>query len=95
MTSKVYKTAGGKVVDMGAIILQNETVRAVGNMSVNARGDKVATDGRVVETRSQTVAKDINRQSQQRKTDDVPTSSRRALEEDRPIVDDAEGETEE
>jgi len=39
MKQKTYRTAQGRVVDLGAMIAQNETVRAVGNMNVNARGD--------------------------------------------------------
>ena len=41
MTSKIYRSAQGKSIDLGTIMLQNETVRAVGNMKVNARGDKL------------------------------------------------------
>jgi hypothetical protein len=52
MTQKVYRSARGKTVDLGAIMLQNENVKAVGNMGVNARGDKVDSDGRVVDTAS-------------------------------------------
>ena len=51
MTSKVYRTAQGKTVDLGTIMLQNEHVRAVGNMNVNARGDKLDQNNRVVETK--------------------------------------------
>jgi hypothetical protein len=51
MTSKVYRTAQGKSVDLGTIMLQNEHVRAVGNMNVNARGDKLDHNNRVVETK--------------------------------------------
>lgn len=51
MTSKVYKSAQGKTVDLGTIMLQNEHVRAVGNMNVNARGDKLDNNNRVVETK--------------------------------------------
>jgi hypothetical protein len=51
MTSKVYRTAQGKAVDLGTIMLQNEHVRAVGNMSVNARGDKLDQNNRVIETK--------------------------------------------
>jgi len=39
MTARKYRSAMGKTVDIGALMLQNESVRAVGNMSVNARGD--------------------------------------------------------
>jgi len=51
MTSKVYRTAQGKSVDLGTIMLQNEYVRAVGNMNVNARGDKLDQNNRVIETK--------------------------------------------
>jgi hypothetical protein len=51
MTSKVYRTAQGKAVDLGTIMLQNEHVRAVGNMNVNARGDKLDQNNRVIETK--------------------------------------------
>lgn len=36
-----YRTAQGKQLDFEALRLQNEEVRAVGNMNVNARGDKL------------------------------------------------------
>jgi len=39
MSNKIYRTALGKQVDMGSLLSKNETVRAVGNMNVNARGD--------------------------------------------------------
>jgi len=51
MTSKVYRSAQGKSIDLGTIMLQNETVRAVGNMKVNARGDKLDNNNRVIETK--------------------------------------------
>ena len=41
MTKEIYRSANGKVVDMGALRLQNEKIRAVGNMKVNARGDEI------------------------------------------------------
>jgi len=57
MTSKVYRTAQGKTVDLGTIMLQNEHVRAVGNMNVNARGDKLDHNNRVVETKPRQIQK--------------------------------------
>jgi hypothetical protein len=57
MTSKVYRTAQGKTVDLGTIMLQNEHVRAVGNMNVNARGDKLDHNNRVVETKPKQIQK--------------------------------------
>jgi hypothetical protein len=49
MMSKTYKTAQGKLIDMQALRLQNEQVRAVGNMGVNARGDRLDSQNRVIE----------------------------------------------
>ena len=49
MTRKTYKTAQGKTIDLGALLLQNEQVRAVGNMNVNARGDLLDGSNRVIE----------------------------------------------
>jgi hypothetical protein len=67
MTSKVYKTAQGKTVDMGRLALQNENVRAVGNMKVNARGDLVDDMNRVVSTKTEQVQKQYNHQINNRK----------------------------
>jgi hypothetical protein len=44
----IYKSAMGKVIDMGSLSAKNEKVRAVGNAKMNARGDIVDTQGRVV-----------------------------------------------
>jgi hypothetical protein len=55
MTKEVYRSANGKMVDMGAIKLKNEEVRAVGNMNVNARGDVVDDQNRVIATRPEQV----------------------------------------
>ena len=62
MTQKVYTTATGKALDMGSLILQNENVRAVGNMKVNARGDLVDDLNRVVEPKNQEVNRQYNKQ---------------------------------
>ena len=43
-----YRTALGKTIDMSVLATKNEKVRAVGNMSVNARGDTIDAQGRVV-----------------------------------------------
>ena len=64
MTKKVYTTAQGKSVDLGAIILQNEHVRAVGNMNVNARGDLLDGSSRVIDQRNQQVTRQMERNTQ-------------------------------
>jgi hypothetical protein len=43
-----YRTAMGKTVDMAALAARNEKTRAVGNMKVNARGDMIDAQGRIV-----------------------------------------------
>jgi hypothetical protein len=43
-----YRTAQGKVIDMSQLASRNETTRAVGNMSVNARGDTIDGTGKVI-----------------------------------------------
>jgi hypothetical protein len=48
MTKDIYRSANGKQIDMGALRLKNENVRAVGNMRVNARGDLVDDKNQVI-----------------------------------------------
>ena len=81
MTKKVYRTAQGRIVDLGALEVQNEHVRAVGNMNVNARGDKLDADGNVISTRSQQVNRNLNRNTNAT-AGPIPTSSRTQKEED-------------
>ncbi len=61
MTNKIYRSAQGKTIDLGALELQNENVRAVGNMNVNARGDRIDEQGNTITTLSEQVNKNINR----------------------------------
>ena len=75
MTQKTYRTAQGKVVDLGAMMVQNETVRAVGNMSVNARGDIIDNQDRVLATRGEQVNRNLNRQTNAN-PGPVPSSNR-------------------
>jgi hypothetical protein len=63
MAQKIYKSAMGRVVDIGALMLENENVRAVGNMNVNARGDTLDSADRVVESRTKQVQKHYQKQS--------------------------------
>ena len=50
---KTYRTSSGQQVDFGALLLNNETVPALGNMNVNARGDEIAPDGSITKSREQ------------------------------------------
>ena len=67
MTQKTYKTAQGKTVDMGRLVLQNEQVRAVGNMNVNARGDLVDDMNRPISSKTQQVNRQYQNQTTQKK----------------------------
>ena len=63
MTRKTYRSAQGKMVDIGALQLQNEEVRAVGNMSVNARGDLVDGWNHPIKSRNEQVSRQYGRQT--------------------------------
>ena len=45
---KNYRSAMGKTIDMAALASRNEHTRAVGNMRVNARGDTIDANGRII-----------------------------------------------
>jgi hypothetical protein len=78
MTNKVYRSAQGKSVDLGTIMLQNEHVRAVGNMKVNARGDKLDSNNRVIETKARQIQKQNDRTTTNVSSSPVHTSSKKA-----------------
>lgn len=43
-----YRTAQGKHLDMAALAARNEKTRAVGNAKLNARGDTIDSQGKVI-----------------------------------------------
>ena len=82
MTKKIYRSARGKAVDIGALMLQNEHTRAVGNMKVNARGDRINANNEIIEPRTQVVEKTYDLQTNV--SDEViPTSARHVKEMER------------
>ncbi len=85
MTKKVYRTAQGRVVDLGALQLQNENVRAVGNMKVNARGDLVDHNNRPVSRRPEQVSRQYNRQVTNVSDTPVAASRRRQTAQPDPV----------
>ena len=48
---KVYKSMQGKEVDMEALMTKHETMPAVGNIRVNARGDELGPNGQIIKRR--------------------------------------------
>lgn len=63
MSNKIYKSAMGKTVDLGALMLENENTRAVGNMNVNARGDVLDSANRVIDPKTRQVQRQYQRQT--------------------------------
>jgi hypothetical protein len=49
----IYKSARGKEVDLNKLVARNELTPAVGNMKVNARGDKLGPGGKIIAKREQ------------------------------------------
>ena len=60
---KVYKTMQGKSVDMESLAARNETMPAVGNVRMNARGDELGPGGVVVRKREDIVGDHYNQQT--------------------------------
>lgn len=58
--ARQHRTAQGRALDMDALILKNEKVRAVGNISVNARGDQIDAEGNIIKTRAE-IMREANR----------------------------------
>ena len=59
---KVYRSMQGKQVDMESLALRNETMPAVGNVRMNARGDELGPGGVVVRKREDIVGNHYNKQ---------------------------------
>tara|TARA_B100001057_G_scaffold339064_1_gene339843 strand:- start:1948 stop:2325 length:378 start_codon:yes stop_codon:yes gene_type:complete len=53
---RMYRTMQGRMVDIEKLRAANESVQAVGNMNVNARGDVLGAGGKIV-TSKETVIK--------------------------------------
>jgi hypothetical protein len=54
---KMYRTMQGRMVDIDQLRAANESVQAVGNMNVNARGDVLGANGQVVTPKAQVIRK--------------------------------------
>ena len=76
MSQKIYRSSRGTPIDLGAMRLKNENVRAVGNMGVNARGDRLDSNNQVIDSRAQQVQRQYQRQTVA--TDSPVQSSRTA-----------------
>jgi len=54
---RMYRTMQGRMVDIEKLRAANETVQAVGNMNVNARGDEIGPGGQIITPKSKIVSK--------------------------------------
>ena len=54
---RMYRTMQGRMVDIDQLRAANESVQAVGNMKVNARGDVLGANGKVVTPKAQVIKK--------------------------------------
>jgi len=73
---RMYRTMQGRMVDIEKLRAANETVQAVGNMNVNARGDVLGPGGQVV-TKKETVIKKYYEQPRGM-VDDTPARAKPA-----------------
>lgn len=53
---KVYKSMQGRMIDMEKLMSQNELMPAIGNLSVNARGDELGSGGKIIRKREDAVS---------------------------------------
>jgi len=54
---RMYRTMQGRMVDIEKLRATNESVRAVGNMNVNARGDVLGPSGQIITPKANVIAK--------------------------------------
>ena len=71
---RMYRTMQGRMVDIEKLRTANESVQAVGNMNVNARGDVLGSGGQVV-TSKETIIKQYYEQPKGM-VSDTPTKSK-------------------
>jgi len=63
MANKNYRSANNRTIDMDTLRLKNEEVRAVGNMNVNARGDRLDSNNKTVDSRNRRVGRQYKKQT--------------------------------
>lgn len=74
--SKIIRSMRGKEVDMEKLNLRNETLPAVGNMKVNARGDELGKGGEIVRTREE-VLKDYYKKNPRAIKEEIVSRSKK------------------
>jgi hypothetical protein len=69
---RTYTSVRGKEIDMERLSIQHETIPAVGNVRVNARGDELGPGGKIVRTREQ-ILQDYYKANPSASRDDAPS----------------------
>ena len=71
---KMYRTMQGRMIDIEKLRAANESIPAVGNMKVNARGDQLGAGGQVI-TPKETIMRKYYEQPRGM-VDDTPTKNK-------------------
>ena len=71
---RMYRTMQGRMVDIEKLRAANESVRAVGNMNVNARGDVLGPGGQIATPKANVIAKYY--EQPKGKVDDTPARAK-------------------
>ena len=71
---RMYRTMQGRMVDIEKLRAANESVQAVGNMNVNARGDVIGPGGAVVASKEKVIQRYY--EQPKGKVDDAPMRNR-------------------
>lgn len=53
--ARSYRTMRGREVDMDQLLEKNQSVPAVGNAKMNARGDEIGPGGKIVKKREEQI----------------------------------------
>ena len=71
---RMYRTMQGRMVDIEKLRAANESVRAIGNMNVNARGDVLGQGGQILTSKADVITKYY--EQPKGKVDDTPARSK-------------------
>jgi len=71
---RMYRTMQGRMVDIEKLRTANESVRAVGNMNVNARGDVLGIGGKIATHKTEVIKKYY--EAPKGRVDDTPARAR-------------------
>ena len=71
---RMYRTMQGRMVDIEKLRAANESVRAVGNMNVNARGDVLGPSGQIATSKAEVMQKYY--EQPKGKVDDTPARAK-------------------